>query len=197
MGMRVHVRVCRDCGEEYRPDISVCADCGGELEDAYEDEGAPPPPRQEEPEAEAEDLGDHRVLFQTYRAADLVPMAERLREAQVPFRLVERSVGEMSTAKYSLVVEDDDAKDALRALADIVAPDAQNGDSVDTLETHFESGRYVRCPACGAEQGSGLTECAECGLTLAPPVPTCERCNSPLEEEGAVCQVCGGPSPTG
>ena len=24
------VRVCRECGEEYRPDILVCADCGGE-----------------------------------------------------------------------------------------------------------------------------------------------------------------------
>ena len=33
--MEVHVRVCRDCGEEYRPEIAVCADCGGELEDVY------------------------------------------------------------------------------------------------------------------------------------------------------------------
>ena len=33
-----HVRVCRDCGEEYRPEIVRCADCGGELEDRYEGE---------------------------------------------------------------------------------------------------------------------------------------------------------------
>jgi hypothetical protein len=197
MVMQVHIRVCRECGQEYRPDISVCADCGGELEDAYEDEGAPLPSPKEEPEAETVDLSDHRVLFQTPRAADLVPMAERLKETGVGFRLVERSVGEMSTAQYSLVVHEDDAKEALRALADIVAPQAENGDSVEALETHYESGRYVKCPACGAEQGSGLGECAECGLTLAPPVPTCERCNSPLEEEGAACQVCGGPPPTG
>jgi hypothetical protein len=126
-----------------------------------------------------------------------VPLAERLKETGIAFRLVEQSVGERSTAQYSLVVHEDDAKDSLRALADIVAPDTGDGDSVHALETHYEAGRYVRCPACGAEQGSGLTECAECGLALSPPVPTCERCDSPLEEEGAPCQVCGGPSPTG
>ena len=36
--MTDHVRVCRDCGEEYRPEIVRCADCGGELEDRYEGE---------------------------------------------------------------------------------------------------------------------------------------------------------------
>ena len=36
--MQVHIRVCRECGEEYRPHIVSCADCGGELEDVYEDE---------------------------------------------------------------------------------------------------------------------------------------------------------------
>jgi hypothetical protein len=32
------VRVCRECGEEYRPDVLVCADCGGELETRRADE---------------------------------------------------------------------------------------------------------------------------------------------------------------
>jgi hypothetical protein len=195
--MQIHVRVCRECGQEYRPDISVCADCGAELEDAYEDEGAPLTPPREEEEAAVVDLSDHRVLFQSSLAADLVPMAERLKETGVGFRLVERAVGERSTAQYSLLVHEDDARSAMEALADIVAPGAENTDSVHALETHYQSGRYVKCPACGAEQGSGLSECAECGLILAPPVPVCERCNSPLEEEGAECPVCGGPSPTG
>ena len=37
--MTDHVRVCRECGEEYRPEIVRCADCGGELEDRYDGQG--------------------------------------------------------------------------------------------------------------------------------------------------------------
>ena len=33
----MHVRVCVECGEEYRPEIAVCADCGGALEDRRDD----------------------------------------------------------------------------------------------------------------------------------------------------------------
>jgi DNA-directed RNA polymerase subunit RPC12/RpoP len=194
--MQFHVRVCRECGEEYRPEIILCADCGGELEDVYEDEGAPSPGRAAAAEPELIDLSDHRVLFQTHRAPDLVPLAERLREAKIAFHLVEKGVGEAAAARFSLMVPEIDARAALETLADLVAPHAE-ADSVQALETSYESGRYVRCPACGAEQGSGLAECAECGLTLGPAVPTCPRCESPVEEEGAPCPVCGGPSPTG
>jgi predicted amidophosphoribosyltransferase len=195
--MQIHVRVCRECGEEYRPDIATCADCGGELEDVYEEEGAPPAPRgvaREDPEPI--DLSDHRAVFQTPRAPDLVPMAERLKETGIEFHLVEGGE-EGGPSRYSLVVREAEVKRALETLADLVAPHA-TGDEVRALETHYEAGRgYVRCPACGAEQGSGLAECAECGLTLGPMVPTCPRCLSPLEEEGAPCAVCGGPPPTG
>jgi hypothetical protein len=193
--MGFHVRVCRECGEEYRPVVDRCADCGGELEDVYEDEGAPAPRREVPAEPEPIDLSDHRVLFQTPRAPDLIPLAERLKEAAIAFRLVEEAVGE-GAARFSLVVADGDAKAALETLADLLAPHVES-DSVHALESNYVSGRYVRCPACGAEQGSGLAECAECGLTLAPAVPTCPRCQSPLEQEGAPCTVCGGPSPTG
>ena len=43
--MTDHVRVCRECGEEYRPEVVRCADCGGELEDRFEgeEEGRRPP----------------------------------------------------------------------------------------------------------------------------------------------------------
>jgi ribosomal protein L32 len=194
--MQVHVRVCKECGEEYRPDITVCADCGGDLEDIYEEEGAVPAPgRQETEETEAVDLSDHREVFQTARAPDLVPLAERLGEQGVPFHLVEGGAAG-APARYSLLVPEAEVRRALEALADLVAPHAVS-DQVHALETHYEAGRYVRCPACGAQQGSGLAECAECGLTLGPAVPTCPRCQSPLEEEGAPCTVCGGPSPTG
>lgn len=194
--MQVHVRVCKECGEEYRPDIVSCADCGGELEDVFEDEGAPSPRRQEAAEPEVLDLSDHRAVFQTSRATDLVPLAERLTESKIAFHLVEG--GEAGArASYSLVVPEADVRAALQALADLVAPHAE-GDEVHALETHYEEGRgYVQCPACGAQQGSGLAECAECGLILGPMVPTCPKCESPLSEEGAPCSVCGGPPPTG
>jgi hypothetical protein len=193
--MQIHVRVCKECGEEYRPDIGSCADCGGELEDVYEEEGAPAPRRRDEAEPEVLDLSEHRAVFQTPRAPDLVPLAERLKESGIEFHLVEGG-GEGAPASYSLVVRETVVKGALEVLADLVAPHA-DGDEVHALESRYESGRYVRCPACGAEQGSGLAECAECGLTLGPQVPTCPQCESPLEEEGAPCTVCGGPSPTG
>ena len=193
--MQVHVRVCKECGEEYRPDITSCADCGGELEDVFEDEGAPSPRRQEAAEPEILDLSDHRAVFQTSRATDLVPLAERLKEAEIAFHLVEGGAAG-APASYSLMVPEVHVKAALEALADLVAPHAEG--EVHALETHYEAGHgYRQCPACGAQQGSGQAECAECGLTLGPMVPTCSRCDSPLPEEGAPCSVCGGPSPTG
>jgi hypothetical protein len=193
--MQVHVRVCKECGEEYRPDITSCADCGGELEDVYEEEGAPPRRHQEAAEPEILDLSDHRAVFQTSRATDLVPLAERLKQAEIAFHLVEGGAAG-APASYSLMVPEARVKAALESLADLVAPHAEG--EVHALETHYEDGRgYVQCPACGAQQGSGLAECAECGLTLGPMVPTCPKCNSPLPEEGAPCTVCGGPPPTG
>ncbi len=193
--MQVHVRVCRDCGEEYRPEIVACADCGGDLEDVYEDEGAPSQLREPADEPEVVDLSGHRAVFQSARATDLVPMAERLKTAEMEFRLVEEGAPG-TPVRYSLVVPETDVKAVIERLADLLAPHTDS-DSVHALETNYESGRYVRCPACGTEQGSGLAECSECGLTLGPAVPTCAKCESPLEEEGAPCTVCGGPSPTG
>ena len=85
-------------------------------------------------------------------------------------------------------------KAALEALADLLAPHAE-GESVHALETHYESGRYVKCPACGAEQGSGLAECAECGLALGLRCRPARAATRPSEDEGAACAVCGGGRP--
>ena len=164
----MHVRVCRDCGEEYRPDIVRCADCGGELEDHFEgaDEGARPSAA---PEA-APDLSGHRVLFLTPRATDLVPMAERLREARIEYRLKEQPPAvEGASVRYALLVKDGDARAALVALADIVAPH-EDAEGVHAVESRFEADRgYVECPACGAHVAPGTVECTECGLGLGGP----------------------------
>jgi uncharacterized protein with PIN domain len=165
----MHVRVCRDCGEEYRPDIVRCADCGGELEDVHEgeSEGAPPSAAQE---AATADFVGHRVLFLTPRAADLVPMAERLREVGLEYRLAEQAApAEGAPTRYALLVRDERAADALRALADLVAPHEQAAE-VHAVETRFDAERgYVECPACGARTAPGAAECPECGLGLGGP----------------------------
>jgi hypothetical protein len=165
--MPVHVRICRDCGEEYRPGVVRCADCGGELEDRFdgEAEGATRVSgHQEEPPSE---LVGYRVLFLTPRAADLVPMAERLRETGVEYRLAEPPGRvEGAPARYALLVKDADAAGALAALADLVAPH-EDADGVHAVETRFDGERYLECPACGTKMAAGAAECPECGLGLA------------------------------
>jgi uncharacterized OB-fold protein len=166
--MPVHVRVCRDCGEEYRPEVVRCADCGGDLEDHFEgaEEGAAEAAgRSEEP---APELAGYRALFLTPRAADLVPMAERLREARVEYRLAEQpGAGEGAPSRYALLVRDADAAGALGTLADLVAPHEDTA-GVHAVETRFDAEHgYVACPACGARTAPGAAECPECGLGLA------------------------------
>lgn len=166
--MTDHVRVCRECGEEYRPEIVRCADCGGELADRYEGEGQESLPHPAPDEAAAAELLGYRVLFMTPRAADLVPLAERLRDKGVKYRLAEQpALTEGAPPRYALLVQDADAAGALEALADLVAPHEDTA-GVQAVETRFhpEHG-YVLCPACGAEAAPGAAECQECGLGLA------------------------------
>jgi hypothetical protein len=161
-----HVRVCRDCGEEYRPDILRCADCGGELEDRYPGSdaraAAPPPPAV----PEAEPAAGH-ALYRSSQVRDLVPMAERLRERAIECRIAEQPGGSKDAPPhYVLVVREEDATAALAAVADLMAP----GVSADlhAVESRYDRERgYLQCPACGAAQPSGARECPECGLGLA------------------------------
>lgn len=169
--MPVHVRVCRDCGEEYRPGVVRCADCGGELEDRFEGQegegdapdAAPGAGAVEEP---APELAGYRVLFLVSRAAELVPMAERLRQAQVHYRLAEQPSVEGAPPRYALLVRDADAEGALAAVADLVAPH-EDAEGVRAVVTKFTEQGYLECPACGAHPAPGAAECPECGLSLA------------------------------
>ena len=74
------VRVCRECGEEYRPDVLVCADCGGELETRRADEPLARPAPEPPPTTELE---GYRPVYTGSRAMDLVPLCDRLREAAI------------------------------------------------------------------------------------------------------------------
>jgi ribosomal protein L32 len=166
--MPVHVRVCRECGEEYRPGVVRCADCGGELEDRFEGEPEGSAPASGNREEAPSELIGYRVLFLTPRAADLVPMAERLREARVEYRLAEPPGRvEGAPARYALLVQDADAAAALGTLADLVAPH-EGTDGVHAVETRFDAEHgYRECPACGTRTTPGAAECPECGLGLA------------------------------
>jgi ssDNA-binding Zn-finger/Zn-ribbon topoisomerase 1 len=166
--MPVHVRVCRDCGEEYRPEAVRCADCGGALEDRFEGEEGATAQAAGRSEETVSELEGYRALFLTPRAADLVPMAERLKESGIDYRLAEQpGVGEGAPPRYALLVHDADAAGALSALADLVAPHEGTA-GVHAVETRFDAEHgYVECPACGERTAPGAAECPECGLGLA------------------------------
>jgi ribosomal protein L40E len=193
------VRICRDCGEEYRPDAVRCSDCGGELEDRQLDDDGNPID-DDEPETPPAPTVERRIVFVAPRASEVVPLAEALREAGIEYHLAEQPpADEGAGARYALLVAEEDAARALSALAPLIAPEEAN-EELSAVESRFEPGRgYLACPACGAAQSPGATECADCGLTLGVAeegAPACARCNAPLPEPGAACPACGN-SPIG
>jgi predicted amidophosphoribosyltransferase len=155
----MHVRVCVDCGEEYRPEIAVCADCGGALEDRNTDADAPTsglPSASASDLTPKPDLTGHRAVFQTREPRDLAKAAESLREAGLAFRIVEspRQYDERPT--LVLYVRDEDEGSALRLLAPLHGPDAVAHVALDD----------ARCPACEAVLAEKAAECPDCGLAL-------------------------------
>jgi hypothetical protein len=163
----VDYRVCRDCGEEFRPEIARCSDCGGELVAPFENEGGQ---GEAAPESApfAEDLADYRPIFVGAQAALLVPLAEALKREDIALRLAEEVMDpERGTASFSLLVREADRARALKALAPLLGEETSGG-RLEAVESHFaESGRYSRCPACDSEVPASATECPECGLVIA------------------------------
>jgi hypothetical protein len=190
----VHVRVCPDCGEEYRPEIVVCAECGSLLEDHWEEEGASDrrrvaPAARPEPEPELE---DHRTLFVTSHAASLVPLAERLRDAAIAFHLREsRKDARAPTSSFSLLVRPEDAARALGALAGLL-DESVDPDRLEAVERAYDPARgYLSCPACSQTLAEAAGECPGCGLSLGAPTIHCPRCRQPLGPDDPHCPACG------
>ncbi len=206
--MTAQVRVCRDCGEEYRLGAERCTDCGGELEDRLLDEDGNPVEAEAELEEPAAVAVERRVLFVTSRAAEIVPLADALREAAIEFHLAEQpATAEGAAARYALMVREEDAAAAEHALGALMTP--QEAEEERAADAHFDPGHgYAECPACGASQPKGAVECGECGLALGAAegegargaaeegAPVCARCSAPLPEPGARCPACGS-SPVG
>jgi len=196
----VHVRVCRECGEEYRPEIAVCSDCGGQLEDRHDDGELGYAPRKvkaqvpAEPEREPEgpDLSDHRSIYHARGLADVVPLADRLREAGLAFHLVEGPPDPYGRSAYELFVPEDRAAEALRLLAPLLAHEGADAERLHAIESEFEAGvGYRRCPACESQLARGARECAECGLSLGLELAPCPSCGQPRDPDGGPCPSCG------
>ncbi len=201
--MPAQVKVCRGCGEEYRLDAVSCADCDGELEVRQLDESGavlgPEGGDEETSDTQRDELLEHRVVFVTPRAADLVPLAEALRDDGIAYRLAEQPAGTGGgPSRYALLVPDDEAKAALSTLAPLIAPH-EEPDEVQGVEARFEPERgYVQCPACGADQIPGAVECAACGLGLGLGVTneaetSCAHCGAALSDTDTTCTTCGRP----
>ena len=179
----MRVRVCVECGEEYRPEIAVCADCGGALEDRDGQEGAMPsrPARAGEGEPADEDAFTESVLTDE-RAMELTEPADQLAAEGIACRIRARKTrladGSPHVTGYRLMVAAED-RDRAREILGLAADE----EDVDA-ETR-------PCPACATPIAPGAVECPECGLAAGddPHQMTCVRCGRWLE--GAVCPDCG------
>jgi hypothetical protein len=114
----VHVRVCVECNEEYRPEIARCADCGGVLQDRYDDESPGEATRSARPDPDSRPPEDEGfAIAMSEQARQLVPFADRLVEAGVEFRIASREVaGEERPRGFELRVADADRSAAIRAV---------------------------------------------------------------------------------
>ena len=97
-------------------------------------------------------------IFRAERAADLEPLAVRLGEAGLPFRV--RSAQQM----FDLLTREEDEAKVREALGEMLAHRAPTGIAD---EPHFDpEGGYAACPACGCRLAPRAEECPECGLAV-------------------------------
>jgi uncharacterized protein with PIN domain len=163
----MHVRICRECGEEYRPEIAVCSDCGGALEDRYERIESSPDGfdlRAALPVAEFS-AGPLVPVATAGTASEIEPLGRRLGEAGIRFAV------RGSIRSFELLVAADDHEPALALL------EAGAGGDVASTEP------IAACPACGTKLTQATIECPECGLGLGAEEASaslcCARCGQP------------------
>jgi hypothetical protein len=172
----MHVRVCVDCEEEYRPDVTQCADCGGALQDRYEndegDDDSDPTPAVVAPEAEADEpLVLAHAIATSASARELVPLADGLLQAGIEFRIVAREgEGEDRPRGYELRVRDVDRGEALEEVAELVGPGAGVtllALTIPARGAEDDAETEMLCPGCDTPLDPSATECSECGLGLS------------------------------
>src|SRR5262245_18264083 len=168
----MHVRVCPECEEEYRPDIAVCADCGATLVDRWEDDGGrvvnADGTLATDTEAVPVEPGvPARALF-TGPPAPLRVLADALLAAGVPFQLVpeERVFQRSEGARLILVVPETEAERALTALEEYRGRGTEMGFTEMVRTWAPADGEAPPCPACGAHVPADAPSCPDCGLEL-------------------------------
>src|SRR5688500_12437243 len=146
----MQIRVCRDCGEEYRLDaaVSECSDCGGPIETRTESGSVEGGPANAAVTPSAS-TGPYRRLYAAGRAAELEPLAERLGRARLPFNV---RTGRHGFELWIPVGETERARELL--------PEWLAATTDDNSEALPEGGP-VRCPACEAEVPAGSVDCPE------------------------------------
>jgi predicted amidophosphoribosyltransferase len=162
----MHVRVCPECEEEYRPEIATCADCGAALVDRAVDEQGRPLAEPVVAEGEQVTL----VALYSGPAAALKPLAEALAAAGVAQRFVPIA----NQSGLTLAVAQEDGPRALAALTAFHGRGTELG--ISELAATFEGGHEAHehaCPACGAAVPADASECPDCGLDWGggPPPP--------------------------
>jgi hypothetical protein len=163
----VHVRVCVECGEEYRPEVATCADCGGRLEDRHDDQPLSRPrmatggsvPAAADPDP----LPGARPVAWSADARELVPWADQLSANGLDFRIAAREGP--SASGFEIRVRDAEREAAVRALAPLVGP-GSGASLLDVVVEDEHEAEELRCPACDTTLPAGATECPGCGLGL-------------------------------
>ncbi|HLA79694.1 MAG TPA: hypothetical protein VJU18_19130 [Vicinamibacteria bacterium] len=185
----MQVRICPECGEEYRPEIVSCADCGALLEDADGDrapriEAPPPSPESGIPEG-------YEPIFWGSQPREIQGLAERLTQADLPFHVHARPAdGQKSGLRLALLVPQAERARALTILAPHLDAEADPA-LLQALEREFDPATgYRRCPACDRGLDPGATECPECGLAVAETGPPCPRCGKAVFGENENCPDC-------
>jgi hypothetical protein len=182
----MHVRVCRDCDEEYRLDapITNCPDCGGEIvAREVRDKSSPSSETSDDEDDGLSDPGEELVpVHNVERSRDIEPFGAAFNEAGIPFRVSHSPFG------FALMVRTSDRDRAEAALAPLLRTEHS-----EAAAAHFDAERgYQRCPACQTEITAGEPECAECGLKVGgfEPAP-CARCGAKCASEDGPCASCG------
>jgi hypothetical protein len=154
----MNVRVCPDCGEEFRPEIVRCSDCGALLEDGLEGDvtdGAGETASQGESAAAAVEAPveiRRRSLYASNRISEIQPLAERLGAAAIRFWV------EPAGDTWSVLVAEADEVPGRAIVGELFGIPDHAAAAFDP-----EAG-YSACPACGHALEPAAVECPECGL---------------------------------
>ena len=151
----MHVRVCHDCGEEYRLDAAVqsCSDCGGLLE--TRDRSDPSGEAQDDQEDGEPGESELLLVHVGGSAHEIAPLLERLAAVEIRFWVRAR------VNSFRVHVKSDDYE---RAMSEQRA--TLNIDGGADVESGFDATGYVQCPACGEHLDVSHTDCSGCGLAL-------------------------------